>query len=129
MSDLRCKHCGSDKGFREYGRATCTADRRSRKIERDPNGKIKVTWDLVEVDDFDSDFDPDGVDCRNCNAEAATVADLVGPLTHFEPGDAVVLPDGLRAVAATVDDDDRTLTVIDWHETFEFGEVSPLVAA
>jgi hypothetical protein len=123
-----CKFCGSDKGFREVGFARCEASRTSYSVAREAGGKVKVSWDPVDVDDFDSDFEPDGVACRECGREEARIEDLVGAPVNLEPGARVVCPDGLRATVATVDATACRLTVEGWHEEFAFSEVTAVAA-
>lgn len=124
---LVCKDCKSDKGFREVGTSRVSAERSTRSVEQDAEGKIHVTWGMVDADGFDADdFDAHGVECRECGADAARVQDLAVP-EHvagiaLDPGDLVTLPDGLRATVATVDREADTFTVEGWHETFRSSE-------
>lgn len=119
-----CKYCGSDRGFREFGEVRATVHRDSTRV-RLADGKVRATWDSLDTfdADFDMAFDPNYVVCRNCDAEEASIEDLLGEPVVFEPGERVVLPDGFLATVATVDEESRTLTVVNWHETFKFGEV------
>lgn len=124
----RCKFCGSDR-FREYGRVECSGSRESRSVGRDALGKLKIEWGFVDAEDFDAELEPDGVECRNCGADAAKVEDLVDGRFGFEPGERVVCPDGFKAIVAAVDLEAGRLTVEGWHEEFKFAEVSALVPA
>src|SRR6266498_3086358 len=106
MSAAACKFCGSDRGFREYGKARCSTSRVTRSFKTGDDGKPEPVWGSLDAGHgFDGNFDPEGVECRECGRDAATVGDLIGTPVRLEPGARVVLPDGLRATVASVDPD------------------------
>jgi DUF2075 family protein len=131
MNAITCKHCGSAKGFREYGYVEIRAEasRTSRAIKNE-DGKIEVKWSQVDADHIDTwDLDLDEIThvaCRNCEVEEDYVENLIGTPISFDPGDVVICPDGLQATVATVNHEAKELTVESWHETFKFSEVEAI---
>ena len=124
MSDepLVCAKCGSDDLVAEvvaHGNAKVT-------IADDGSGPYV---EHHHGEDFHT-FDYGPYRCNACNASAFSLKDAVRPKPaaglDLEPGQRVVLPDGLRATVATVDGERNTFTVEGWHETFRAGDASAL---
>lgn len=80
----------------------------------------------IEVDTHEAEADG-LVECE-CGAQITRSGEgLRLVFDDWRPGDAAVLPDGLRARVETFDSERLRLTVEGWHEEFGAGEVSPVL--
>lgn len=118
-----CAKCGGEDivvTFTAYGSGRA-------EIAVDNKGRAYV--DHVYDKDYD-DFEHEQFSCGDCKARWYPLEKGLAPAhvagIDVKPGDLVILPDGFKAVVATVDTEENTFTVRNWHETFKAGEATLL---
>jgi hypothetical protein len=119
-----CPNCGATKGFSQNVEVTMDAYREVTLVRGD-DGKLTFKFGWVDtsyatVSDHDI-TSRDDVKCE-CGAEFRNgVEDLRWVWPDYRPGDAVVLPDGLRGFVEWFRD--GLIAIRGWHERFKPHEV------